>query len=1012
MKKKKIFLITIICSLILIVGLVLSTIFIFVPSSKYSKAINHYNNGEYETAEKIFTDLGNYKDSEEQLKILDARKSFNEKNIEEGIEIICSINGVVNVTYDLDNNVESFTETLNSTDYKLYAEQSKVGYNFLSWDLLSYSIDNTPENYSATISLKAIWIADTDTRYTVNYYLENYEDTNYTLEKTDVLYGETSTIVNPMAIEYEGFIEPEVQSLEILPDGSAQLNYYYKREMITLSFVTNGGTSVNDFETKWGTPIADLPTTTRVNYTFGGWFNDLELTEQYEVFKSSDTLYAYWEEEYKPSNFTYELYDGGYVLLDTSLGVLEKQIPTYIGDNKLLTISANALANIEASSLIIPETVTYIEEDAFANSSISELIIPTSVKSVDKNAFRNITNLTTVKYNGTIADWCNISFENQLSNPMAIATEFYLLCESGYELVTDLVVTSEVEVLGDYQFYGFDCVTSVTVADSVSYIGENVFTESNNISNLSVPFIGSSEEDSLNSYLGYFFGGTSYALNYVDVPSGLTSVSITNTLEVDDYALYNCDMVNEVILTNTVLNIGEFAFANTLITNIVIPDSVTSIGYGAFKYCPLESITLPFVGNTIENHYSQNGHFGYIFGADSSNENSDYVPSTLKTVTITNALEIDSYAFEGLNFIEEINLPDTLLRINSYAFNDCTGLRYIHIPTSVEVIEEGIFEGVDDLVIYLESSATESNWYSNWNNNKPIYYGVNEDTFHEENNIQYVISNGEAVLTNCLSDEEEIVIPETITHNGNTYNVTSIGDEAFYGCSLLEKITMTSIETIGASAFKGCTNLVNASLSNNLLTIETYAFYNTGLEVINIPLSVETVETYAFANCDGLIIYCEGTPNIVSDDGRPVYYNVTAETYLEENGIQFVVRNGNAVVTNYVGTETNVVIPNTITIGENTYNITTIGEYAFENNFNIITVELPNTLTTIETYAFTNCSSLTTVTIPTNVTSIGYRGFNNCKNLTIYTDYNQREAREAWGNNWYYGCYVSYSSNY
>ena len=104
-----------------------------------------------------------------------------------------------------------------------------------------------------------------------------------------------------------------------------------------------------------------------------------------------------------------------------------------------------------------------------------------------------------------------------------------------------------------------------------------------------------------------------------------------------------------------ITRIEKEAFAGCAeLTSITIPNNVTSIGCGAFAGCTnLTCITLPFVTS----------HFGYIFGAPSAIDNPDYVPPSLNTVVITNAISIDSYAFfqcSGLMNIhgnEEIDQP-------------------------------------------------------------------------------------------------------------------------------------------------------------------------------------------------------------------------------------------------------------------------------------------------------------------------------------------------------------------
>ena len=94
----------------------------------------------------------------------------------------------------------------------------------------------------------------------------------------------------------------------------------------------------------------------------------------------------------------------------------------------------------------------------------------------------------------------------------------------------------------------------------------------------------------------------------------------------------NDELITDLVIPDNVTSIGSWAFGGCSgLTSVTIPDSVTSIGYAAFKGCNgLTSITLPFIGATLNG--TSNTHLGYIFGTYSHLDNSNYVPSGLKTV--------------------------------------------------------------------------------------------------------------------------------------------------------------------------------------------------------------------------------------------------------------------------------------------------------------------------------------------------------------------------------------------
>ena len=73
--------------------------------------------------------------------------------------------------------------------------------------------------------------------------------------------------------------------------------------------------------------------------------------------------------------------------------------------------------------------------------------------------------------------------------------------------------------------------------------------------------------------------------------------------------------------------------------------------------------------------------------------------------------------------------------------------------------------------------------------------------------IYYNFSGNEAIVTYRKSTDYsgDVVIPESVTYNGKTYSVTSIGNFAFSKCINLTSITIpNSVTSIGSNAFFGC----------------------------------------------------------------------------------------------------------------------------------------------------------------------------------------------------------------
>ena len=153
--------------------------------------------------------------------------------------------------------------------------------------------------------------------------------------------------------------------------------------------------------------------------------------------------------------------------------------------------------------------------------------------------------------------------------------------------LTSVMIPNSVTFIGDYAFSGCR-LTSVTIPNSVTFIGDKAFSCSS-LENINVD----SENDNYSSIDGILYNKD--VTNLICCPRAKTSVTIPHSVtSIREEAFSGCDLTS-VTIPNSVTSIGDNAFRDcSRLTSVTIPNSVTSIGNSTFRDCSrLTSVTIP-----------------------------------------------------------------------------------------------------------------------------------------------------------------------------------------------------------------------------------------------------------------------------------------------------------------------------------------------------------------------------------------------------------------------------------
>ena len=689
-----------------------------------------------------------------------------------------------------------------------------------------------------------------------------------------------------------------------------------------------------------------------------------------------------------------ELGNGNIKITGADNSITEAVIPAEIDGHKVTAIGEKAFYHCEAlTSVVIPDTVTSVGYQAFCGcKNLITVTIPESVTEILASTFSFCFNLKEVNLPETLTSIGQYAFTNCYNlKSINIPDSVIDISEGAF---SDCKSLSDIIISPNHPVYAFSSSALICKMDMtlLRYIGRDVET-------YEIPWgikkIG----------VGAFEGS---ALTSVIIPDSVTSIGL--------YAFRGMDYLTELTIPEGVTSIGgQNFYGNSSMTTIRIPASLVNIPVGIFTYCnKLRTIEIDpgnpvyeMRGNMLVNkkdnsvYYHMDRDTGTFeipdgieiiqYSAFEYNEKlrEVIIPGSVKEigssafrmchkltgVRLPKGLkEIKSSVFEYCSNLQSVTIPEGVNSIGNHAFNDCRRLEELVLPASITSIADSAFDGCEKLVC----KVAEDSYAQKFCEEHGVSYEVlaadtqeasveapvaeaaaeSQDSQPEEPLFPcvYILQkDGTIQITEVNKNIVNAVIPAEI----DGYTVTSIGNDAFNGCTRLTSVTIPdTVKSIGINAFWSCTSLSEINIPDSVTTICGFAFRSCrSLKSISIPDSVVRIADGAFSSCTSLT-------NIDISPNHPVY--------AFSNGMLITKKDMTLVQYLGQGSET-CDIP---------WGIKEIGQGAFENT-KLSSVIIPS----IGFQTFWGNRSMTAVRIPASLTVLGFGSFGFCDSLnTIEID--------------------------
>ncbi len=453
--------------------------------------------------------------------------------------------------------------------------------------------------------------------------------------------------------------------------------------------------------------------------------------------------------------------------------------------NSLKTIFQRTFYGCSAlESLEIPESVTAILDKAFwhCSSLTGELTIHKNIKSIGSEAFYG-TGYTVLNYNA--ADCSRSSAALSGMNYLETikiggdVTHIPRYAFSACNTAKNIVIADSITTIPDYAFSGCYNVESITLPKSLLHIEDYAFYDCSKVTEFTVP-------------------KSVITIGYRSLPGNLTTLYYNaENCQIG----YSCSLadtkIKSVILGDNIKRIPDYMFNDTeKIENVVIPESVTEIGSYAFCGSSIENIKLPSSLIVIE--------AGAFANTDIKIEG-NALPDGLRI--------IGDYAFSGNNGIEELYIPDSVVDIAECAFEYCVNLKKVKMSSNVKLIASSAFAYCPLLEEFI------------WDADVKL---IADYAFYNCKALKdFNFAGVELVYPNSFTNSGVTLVTLGHDKNDEATDLIMIETQSFMDCENLETVAIGgNVTTIKSEAFASCSSLETAVISDSVINIATNAFDN------------------------------------------------------------------------------------------------------------------------------------------------------------------------------------------